>query len=171
MNPKKAYKFCPLCGGKFEPQVDELLVCTTCKFQYWINPKPANAVIIENDANEILLVKRAHPPKKGYWDLPGGFISAYENLEVSVMREIEEELGVVVRMKEIIGVYEDLYVYQKILNPTLTIAVAARITDGTMKASDDVSEFKFFSKQDILHQEVAFATVTRALTDYIQKNP
>jgi NADH pyrophosphatase NudC (nudix superfamily) len=169
MNPKKAYKFCPVCGRKMEPQVDELIICSMCSFHYWINPTPSNAVIVENDQNEILLVKRAHPPKKGFWDLPGGFISAYENLEVSVMREIEEELGVVVRMGDIIGVYEDLYVYQKILNPTLTIAVSAKITDGTLTPSDDVSDFQYFSRKDILHQEVAFATVTRALTDYLKR--
>lgn len=152
-----------------EPQIDELIICSQCDFHYWINPTPSNAVIIENDAGEILLVKRAHPPKKGFWDLPGGFISAYENLEVSVMREIEEELGVVVKVGDIIGVYEDLYVYQKILNPTLTIAVSAKITDGELTPTDDVADYKYFSKKDVLHEDVAFATVTRALTDYLKK--
>jgi 8-oxo-dGTP diphosphatase len=43
---------------------------------------------------QVLLIKRAAWPFKGYWALPGGFINMDENLETAAAREIFEECGV-----------------------------------------------------------------------------
>lgn len=43
---------------------------------------------------QVLLVKRAAWPYKGYWALPGGFVNMNENLETAAAREIYEECGV-----------------------------------------------------------------------------
>ena len=39
----------------------------------------------------ILLIKRANPPYKGFWALPGGFIEMEEELEQAAKRELKEE--------------------------------------------------------------------------------
>lgn len=42
---------------------------------------------------EILLILRKNPPYEGMWALPGGFMEMDESLEVTAVRELEEETG------------------------------------------------------------------------------
>lgn len=168
MNPKKAYKFCPKCGGKFTPQKNNLLKCGQCLFHFYINPMPTNGVIIENDRSEILLVKRAFPPQKGCWDVPGGFIQPRESFAYSVMRELKEELNVDVKINRVIGVYTDTYLYEGVINDILCIMVSAVIIKGDLRPGDDAETYEFFPKQTILKQQIAFEGVRKSLKDYIR---
>ena len=64
------------------------------------------AVILRDDG-KILLLKRSKGkfnPKK--WDLPGGTLEKGETLGEALLREIEEETGLEVKMGEIIGTAE-----------------------------------------------------------------
>ncbi len=63
MEPKDFYKFCPKCGEKLIAQKENFLRCEKCGFHFYINPLPCNAVIIENEKGEIMLVKRKFDPK------------------------------------------------------------------------------------------------------------
>jgi hydrolase, NUDIX family len=45
--------------------------------------------IIRNDENQILLLKN-----KDYWDIPGGRIDQCEDIETTLLRELNEEIGV-----------------------------------------------------------------------------
>ncbi len=168
MDPKKAYKFCLRCSGNLAFIENNELRCKSCGFKYHINPIPSNAVILENKNGDILLVKRKFAPKKGWWDLPGGFIQPNESLEESVEREIKEELGIEVGMIKLVGIYPDTYLYQEILEPTLTPVVSAKIISGTIKAADDVSGYKFFSKSKVLKQKIAFDAAINGLRDYLE---
>ena len=49
---------------------------------------------IRSDELKVLLIKRALPPHKNEWALPGGFIKLDESLEEGARRELEEETGV-----------------------------------------------------------------------------
>jgi NAD+ diphosphatase len=168
MNPKDAYKHCILCGGKLS-LVKDYLVCTQCHHNHFINPAPSNGAIIENEKGEILLVKRKIEPMKGYWDLPGGFINANESLEASIKRELKEELNIDVEVNNIIGVYSDTYLYQEIIIPTLPIVVSIKKISGIIQVADDVSEYKFFPKQEVLDQKIAFKAIKQGLEDYLQQ--
>ena len=169
MKPEEVFKFCPKCGGKLIKKEGNLLDCSKCGFHFYINPLPCNGVIIENEKSEIMLVKRKFEPKKGYWDWPGGFINPNENLEESVKREIKEELDVNVEMGKIIGVYDWTYFYEGIDFPTIGIVVSARITGGELKPSDDISEYKFFPKNEVLKQRLAFYPIELGILDYLTK--
>lgn len=46
-----------------------------------------------DDAKEILLVKRGAEPYRGMWALPGGFIEYNESSEEAIIREVLEETG------------------------------------------------------------------------------
>ena len=49
---------------------------------------------IRSDELKVLLIKRALPPHKNQWALPGGFIELGESLEEGARRELEEETAV-----------------------------------------------------------------------------
>lgn len=168
MNPSKAYKFCPRCSGDLIWEKENLLICKNCNFKFYINQSPCNAVIIENEKKEIMLVKRKFDPMKGYWDLPGGFMNAYESLQDSVKREIKEELGVEINLGKIIGVYKDIYVFQNIANPVIGIVVLAKIKKGIIKVSDDISTYKYFPKDKVLKQKLAFPSIKQGVSDYLK---
>lgn len=67
----------------------------------------AVAVIIVQD--KVLLAQRPkHLHKGGYWEFPGGKVEAGEKVEDALVREIEEELGIVpIKFKPLIEVSYD----------------------------------------------------------------
>ncbi len=168
MSPAAVYKFCPKCAGVLKKRTDNLLICQKCGFKFYQNAVPCNAVVIENDKGEILLVKRKFDPQKNKWDWPGGFLNGGENFEHSVIREIKEELGVEIMINRLVGVYTDSYEYQHIDFPILCVAVFAKITRGEIKVSDDVSEYQYFPPTEILNMDLAFKTIKVGISDYLQ---
>lgn len=166
MDPKNVYKFCPKCGGKLNEKQD-YLECPSCGFHFYLNSIPCNAVIIENEKREFLLVKRKMEPRAGTWDLPGGFLKPGENFFNSVKREVKEELHVEIEVIKITGIYEDAYLFQGILNPTLCITVEAKILSGNLRADDDAEEYRYFPRDEVLKLDLSFKGIRKSLEDYI----
>ena len=53
--------------------------------------------VLQNSANEILIAKRqAHQFMGGFWELPGGKIETNESAQYAIIRELKEELGIIV---------------------------------------------------------------------------
>ncbi|KCV71807.1 hypothetical protein H696_01225 [Fonticula alba] len=76
--------------------------CPTCK--QWRTPsltvdagvlRQNEAASLPADRLEVLLIERANPPFKGCWAFPGGFLDYGEAPERAVLRELEEECGIV----------------------------------------------------------------------------
>ena len=73
--PPPFHKFCPYDGavlGCVTEHGRTLPGCSSCGYIDYQNPRPAVAVIVGNDTNQLLLARRAAEPKKGWWDIPGG---------------------------------------------------------------------------------------------------
>lgn len=168
MDPRKIYKFCPICGKEMIEKPDHPQ-CSSCGFVFYINPAPGCCIIVENDEKQILLVKRKYDPYKGYWDLLGGFMMSGEDVDAACKRESMEELGVNIEVKDVIGIYPDVYVFQNVAYPILSIAVVAKITEGKLVPADDITEYAFFDKDKVLAQKLSFPSIIQALEDYLSE--
>ncbi|MDE2024162.1 MAG: NUDIX hydrolase [Gammaproteobacteria bacterium] len=73
-----------------------------------VTPLLAVDLIIEladRPERPIVLIERRNPPHG--WALPGGFVDIGETLEHAAVREAEEETGLKVRLKALLGCYSD----------------------------------------------------------------
>jgi len=73
-----------------------------------VTPLIAADIIIElldQPGRPIVLIERRNPPHG--WAIPGGFVDVGETLEHAAIREAEEETGLVVRLKALLGNYSD----------------------------------------------------------------
>ena len=82
MHPPE-YRFCPVCGGPLETRRlkaadPERLVCPSCGFVFYMDPKVAVGTIITHDDGRIVLVRRAIEPGYGLWVFPGGYVDRGE---------------------------------------------------------------------------------------------
>ena len=165
------YSFCLHCGAEFEKQNEDLFVCVACGFHLFINPRASNALIVENKKHEILLVKRKLPPKKDFWDLPGGVIALHESAEESVRREIKEELNSEVKEFKYFKSYPESYKYKGDTLHMLPLIFIGTLDSDIFQVGDDVSGYKFFSKKEIPFENLAFPVLNEALTDYLSSFP
>ncbi len=163
------FRFCPLCGRELQKrQLDqrERVICPdpSCGYVFYQNPIPAaGAVIVQNDA--ILLVRRAHPPKVGWWCIPAGFMEWDEHPEQTAVREIREETGLEIRLDGFFEVYSG--VDDPRSNAILLLYFGTPI-GGSLKAGDDALEVRYFAFDD-LPKELAFASHHQAVADYCRK--
>jgi len=61
--------------------------------------------VIQDDNQNIILVKRKYQPYRGQYALPGGFIKYNEDPEQAVIREVREETNLAIEIIKKIGVY------------------------------------------------------------------
>lgn len=77
------------------------LVCPSCQFVHYENPKVLVGGIVTS-ADRILLCQRALQPGQGLWAPPAGFLEHCESLEAGAVREIREETGVVIDPRRLV---------------------------------------------------------------------
>jgi ADP-ribose pyrophosphatase YjhB (NUDIX family) len=82
--------------------------CSSCGTEHWNDAKPcAGALVVEHE--QLLLVRRAHAPWKGRWDIPGGFCNTGEHPMRTAHREVVEETGLDVHIVGFLGMWLDEY--------------------------------------------------------------
>lgn len=154
--PIKAYTYCPKCAGQFEPKGGNWLQCTSCKYNFFVNAAPAVGVLIFNNKNQVLLARRKFDPKKGTWQIPGGFMNPGEIPEKAIIREAEEELGVQIRVDRYVGCISETYLYGGVLLPFLGIYFTATIMEGTITPNDDVADAQFFDVEEMNKLDITY---------------
>lgn len=164
------YKHCCVCGGKLVRHNELAQDCNECTRRFYHNPRPCSALILENDKRELLFVRRKVEPHKGMLDLPGGFVDLNESGEESAVREAKEELGIEIERLLYVGSYYDEYIYSKMIFPTLSFVFYTQIGDSSIKVSDDVDGYEFFSREDLPIETVGFESLKLALSDFLKKD-
>ncbi|MFT3726421.1 MAG: NUDIX hydrolase [Terricaulis sp.] len=63
--------------------------------------------VVFDRAGRLLLIRRANPPFKGMYALPGGFVEIGETVEQAALRELHEETRIEGKVLQLIGVYSN----------------------------------------------------------------
>lgn len=109
-----------------------------------------SAVIFDKDREKILLTRRED---NNQWCLPSGGMEPGESASEACIREVDEETGLQVAIKRLIGVYttpHELVVYQdgnKI--QLVALCFEAEIVGGELQLSPETTEYGYFSYQEI----------------------
>lgn len=108
----------------------------------YLSPKlTVDGVLLEE--SELLLIQRKHDPFKGVWALPGGFVDYGETTEQALVREMEEETGLIVKIRELVGVYSDPTRDPR--GHTVSIVYQVERIRGTLCGGDDATMAQFFN--------------------------
>ena len=138
--------------------------CPRCEWTFYNNPVPATVAIVVGPRG-ILLCRRAAAPYRGTWDSAGGFLEADEPPARGLRREIREELGARIRWARFRGFVVDRYGRGGI--PILGLVYEVRLA-GRIVAGSDVSEVRWFPRDAIPWRRIGFASIRRALRDYLR---
>lgn len=126
------WKGCPRCGQPLalHAETDDVHVtCAACGFLHYDNPAPATVVLILDDRDRLLLIRRAVAPYAGEWDTPGGFLVPGESAEDCCHREVREELGCAIEGLVPLGTFPSRYGDNG--RWTIGIAFTARLAPNT----------------------------------------
>jgi ADP-ribose pyrophosphatase len=117
------------------------------------------AVVFKEGA--VLLVKRANPPAKGVWAIPGGCIRLGETLQAAAEREIFEETGVVIRAGEPVLVFDSIERDDKgrVRYHYVITDLAADYIRGMPLAADDAADVRWVTEEELTELNVNPATL------------
>jgi ADP-ribose pyrophosphatase len=106
--------------------------------------------------NKVLLVKRGTPPSEGLWAIPGGRLELGETFRHAAERETLEETGVVVRALDPVYTFDIIErdSMGKILYHYVIVDFAAEYVSGVPKASDDASDARWITPEELSTLEV-----------------
>lgn len=123
----------------------------------------AAGVFFYNEAGEVLIAERGREPDKWKYDDPGGFVDLSDHsAEDAVVREVSEELGIVIQKSDLhyLGSESMNYRYQERDMPVLVMYFTAYLSTAQIDAiitSDDVAAVKWvtrstFDSSDMVNQ-------------------
>ena len=103
-------------------------------------PVSIKAIIIDN--NRVLCLKN----ERNEWDLPGGKIDFYEDIEECLLREVKEETNLNIKNLKIL---KPLNIKFNDVTVLILLYSAEISCDSSVAISFEHSEYNFFSKSEI----------------------
>ncbi len=112
--------------------------------------QPGVAAILFDDQDRILILKRTKGP---YWCIPGGRMEIGESAQECCIRETEEETGLKIVVKKLIGLYTnprsicsypDGNVHQSFIALFL-----CEIIGGWLRESEETTRFHWMSREEL----------------------
>ena len=137
------------------------MVCRDCGFIHYENPRIVVAAVATFD-DRILLCRRAIPPRRGHWTVPGGFMENNETTTEAAIRETLEETGASVVIRDLLGVYSLPHIGQ------VHLVYRARMESAHVEAGPECFEARLFGVDEIPWDDLAFPTNTWALRHHIE---
>ncbi len=109
---------------------------------------------------EVLLVKRGRPPALGKWSIPGGLVELGESLEASVRREVLEEVGLEVRVIDLVAALDRVIFDEngRLEYHYILLDFLCEISGGNPIAASDADECRFVPIEDLLDYDMTRGT-------------
>ena len=102
------FKFCPECGtellGRAAGDDGEVPFCQACEKLWFDTFSNCSIVLVANEFNEIALLRQGHRSDR-YTSFVSGYISPGESAEETAIREVKEEIGIILEALEYAGTY------------------------------------------------------------------
>ncbi|MCC5920782.1 MAG: NUDIX hydrolase [Cyclobacteriaceae bacterium] len=159
--------YCSYCGSA---DIDYLVpegdtrkrnVCNSCGMVHYVNPNMVvGTLTYKND--QVLLCKRDIEPRKGYWNVPAGFLELGETVEEGALRETMEEANANVELKQLFCVYNIPHVNQ------VYLLFLADLGDSSFSAGDETVEADLFAEKDIPWEDIAFSSTKFAIKKFYE---
>lgn len=167
--PVNLFGFCPACGKPLpDRQGDKFIECADCGFTLYFNSSAAVAAIITNPEGEVLFTVRRSDPAVGLLDLPGGFVDPGESGEEALVREVYEELHVMVNHLSYLGSFANTYLYRDVLYHTTDMVYVCTVASlAEARAGDDVSGFVFRNPATVHPDEIGLSSIKAAIAAYL----
>jgi ADP-ribose pyrophosphatase YjhB (NUDIX family) len=135
------------------------LVCDTCGFIRYENPKIVVGAVVGHEGR-ILLCRRAINPRSGFWTLPAGYLELNETTAEGAAREAYEEATARIEIDRLLAVYSIPRISQ------VQLIYRARLLDPDVKAGPESAEVGLFHWDEIPWEEMAFPSARWALRQY-----
>lgn len=130
--------------------------------------KPAAAVAIINKNNELLMLHRKDNMK---WTMPGGTLEFGESMTECALREVKEESGLEVEIKDIIGTYTDPNIRVAYsdgeVRQEFTIVYYGEVNNYMVEIDEESSSFVWVSLEHVLELPLADSQMRR-LQDVVE---
>lgn len=144
-----AFRFCPNCSTELEPAGnDSGAHCPNCDKTWYHNAAPTAGAVILRDG-KALITKRARPPEKDRYDIPGGFLDPDEDPITGLKREVDEELGMTIELSFDDFVQAVPHKYGDHGDWTLAMGFIVRNATGEPVAADDVAEVRWVTEEEL----------------------
>lgn len=113
------------------------------------------------DGDRVLLVQRGKEPLKGFWSLPGGAVETGELVQDALIREVEEETGLEVKIVRFGELFERIMPdaagateYHYVL-----LDYVCEILSGQPRAGSDSADVRWFSPEELKGVPVTSGTL------------
>ncbi|MFG2750061.1 NUDIX hydrolase [Streptomyces xanthophaeus] len=111
---------------------------------------PSVTALVRDEQGNVLLI---HKTDNNLWALPGGGHDAGESIAQTVVREVEEETGVLVVVEDIVGLYTDpqhVMAYDDgEVRQQFSICFHAHPVGGSLRTSSESKEVRWVSPADL----------------------
>lgn len=160
-------KFCSNCGsGKINlsiPAGDNRprFVCPDCGIIHYQNPNIVTGCLPVWE-DKVLLCRRAIVPRRGYWNVPSGYLENGESVEEGAIREVWEEAEATVEIDYLISLYNLEKINQ------IYLQFVGHLIDGKFGVGEESLECALFTEKAIPWEEMAFTSSVFTLKRYFE---
>jgi ADP-ribose pyrophosphatase YjhB (NUDIX family) len=132
---------------------------------------PSVTAIVPNEAGALLLV---HKTDNDLWALPGGGMDLGESMSEAVVREVEEETGIRVKVTGLVGIYTNprhVMAYDDgEIRQECSICFTTRPIGGELRTSSETSEVAWVAPADLDHLQI-HPSMRMRIEHYLARRP